>query len=72
MIPEEIRRRLDLRPGTQFVVLARGDVVILKEISAPSLSEFDSLIAEARQRAKEAGLTRRDVADAVAKVRRSR
>jgi AbrB family looped-hinge helix DNA binding protein len=72
VIPEEIRRRLDLRPGTQFVVLARGDVVILREISAPSLAEFDALIAEARERAKEAGLKRRDVADAVAKVRRSR
>jgi len=72
VIPEEIRRRLNLRPGTQFVVLGRGDVVILKEISAPSLEDFDALISEARRSAKEAGLEQRDVAAALARVRRSK
>ena len=71
VIPEEIRRRLNLKPGTQFVVLGRGDVLILKEISAPSLDEFDALISEARNAAKEAGLKRKDVDAAVARARRS-
>lgn len=72
VIPEEIRRRLDLRPGTRFVVLGKGDVVILKEILAPSLDDFESLIAEARRSARKAGLQRRDVGTAVARVRRRR
>jgi bifunctional DNA-binding transcriptional regulator/antitoxin component of YhaV-PrlF toxin-antitoxin module len=72
VIPDEIRRRLGLRPGARFVVVGRGDVVVLKEISAPSLDEFDELIREARQRVKEVGLKQRDVAETVTKVRRSR
>jgi AbrB family looped-hinge helix DNA binding protein len=72
VIPQEIRTRLRLRPGAQFVVVGEGDVVILKGVSAPSMEDFDALIAEARRRAKASGLKRRDVTAAVAKVRRSR
>ena len=30
VIPEEIRKRLGLEPGVQFVVVGDGDVVILR------------------------------------------
>ncbi len=43
VIPEEIRDRLGLQTGTQFVVVGDRDVVILKAISAPSMKEFDNL-----------------------------
>jgi hypothetical protein len=44
-------------------------VVILKAISAPSMKEFDNLIAQVRQQARKSGLKRLDVDAAVAKVR---
>ena len=69
VIPEDIRKRLNLREGTQFVVTGKDDVVILKAISEPSFDEFESLIKEARAQAKEAGLKRSDIAKAVAKAR---
>lgn len=69
VIPEEIRRRLGLEPGAQFVVLGEGDTVILKAIRAPDLSEFDSLLARARAAAAEAGLQQSDVARAIGRVR---
>ncbi len=69
VIPEEIRDRLGLQSGTQFVVVGDRDVVILKAISTPSMKEFDSLIAQARQQARKSGLKRSDVDAAVAKVR---
>jgi len=72
VIPQEIRTRLGLRAGAQFVVVGEGDVVILKGVSAPSMEDFDALISEARRRARASGLKRRDVTAAVAKVRRSR
>jgi AbrB family looped-hinge helix DNA binding protein len=72
VIPEEIRKSLGLKPGTRFVVIGREDVVILKEITPPSLDDLDDLIAECRRQARRAGLTRRDVTAAVAKVRRRR
>jgi AbrB family looped-hinge helix DNA binding protein len=69
VIPEEIRDRLGLRSGTQFVVVGDRDVVILKAISAPSMKEFDNLIAQARQQARKLGLKKSDIDTAVVKVR---
>lgn len=69
VIPEDIRKRLKLRAGSQFVVVGDDDVVILKAISPPSMKEFDALIAEARQQGKNAGLKHSDITDAIAKVR---
>lgn len=48
VIPEIIRKQLNLKPGSQFVVIGDKDVVILKRISPPALNEFDDLIAEIR------------------------
>lgn len=69
VIPENIRKRLKLKAGSQFVVVGNGDVVILKAISAPSMDEFDTLIAEARKQAKKAGLKKSDIPAAIAKAR---
>jgi AbrB family looped-hinge helix DNA binding protein len=69
VIPEEIRDRLGLQSGTQFVVVGDRDVVILKAISAPSMKEFNNLIARARQQARKSGLKKSDIDTAVAKVR---
>jgi AbrB family looped-hinge helix DNA binding protein len=72
VIPEEIRERLGLKAGAQFVVIADRDVVIFKVLDPPSLDEFASLVARARRAAKRSGLRQADVAKAVAKVRRGR
>ena len=72
VIPEEIRLQLGLEAGAQFVVIADRDVVIFKLLEPPSLKEFATLVGRARQVAKQTGMTRADVANAVKKVRRSR
>lgn len=69
VIPENIRKKLKLKTGSQFVVVGDKDVVILKNISAPSIDEFDELILEARKSAKQAGLKKTDIKKAIAKVR---
>ena len=69
VIPEEIRKRLKLKTGDQFVVVGEKDVVILKAISPPSMKDFDGIIAEARQQAKKSGMKRADIAAAIAKAR---
>lgn len=69
VIPEDIRKRLNLKVGTQFVVVGEKDVVIFKSISQPSMEDFDKLIVEARKQAKEAGLKKSDVHATIAKVR---
>ena len=69
VIPEEIRKRLKLKKGSQFVVVSENDVVILKAISPPSMDEFDALIADARKKAKEVGMKRSDIEAAIMDVR---
>jgi len=69
VIPEDIRKRLGLEAGSQFVVVAGKDAVILKTISPPSMDEFDGLIREARRQARKAGMKQSDIREAIAEVR---
>ena len=71
VIPEAIRDRLGLKTGAQFVVVADRDVVILKVLEPPALSEFAALSAKARRVAKTTGLKPADVPHAT-KVRRAK
>lgn len=72
VIPEEIRQRLGLQEGTQFVVVGERDVVILKAIQPPAMSEFDDLVHRARGRARKAGLKPANVQRAVKRARAAR
>jgi AbrB family looped-hinge helix DNA binding protein len=72
VIPEEIRLRLGLKEGTQFVVVGDRDVVILKSIAPPAMEEFDELVRRARGAARKAGMKKAAVRRATAKVRASR
>ncbi len=70
VIPEDIRLRLGLEAGEQFVVVGDKDVVILKRIAPPSMRDFDDLVSQARRQARNAGMKRSDVEAAVQKVRK--
>jgi AbrB family looped-hinge helix DNA binding protein len=72
VIPEELRERMNLSPGSQFIVVGEGDVVILKILTTPSMKQFDELIRKARQQARSTGMTPQDVDRAIAKVRERR
>ena len=72
VIPENIRKQLNLKAGAQFVVVGNKDVVILKNISPPDINDFDELIAEARKKGKEAGIKKSDIKDAIMKSRGKR
>ena len=69
VIPENIRKKLGLKRGSQFIVVGDKDVVILKTVSPPSLSEFDQLMIKARRQAKVAGLKKSDIPDAIIQAR---
>ncbi len=70
VIPEDVRSRLGLEAGEQFVVVGDKDVVILKRIAPPSMRDFDDLVSQARRQARNAGMKRSDVEAAVQKVRK--
>ena len=69
VIPEEVRNRLGLKAGAQFVVLGEGDVVILKAIQPPSMEEFDEIVSRARKAARRAGLKKSDIEKAIRAAR---
>ena len=69
VIPENIRKQLNLKVGSQFIVLGEKDVVILKNISPPSLDEFSGLIADVRKKARQVGIKKSDISGAIKKVR---
>jgi len=69
VIPENIRKQLNLKAGAQFVVVGEKDVVILKNIAPPSLDEFGDLIAEARKNGKQAGIKKSDIRHAILEAR---
>jgi AbrB family looped-hinge helix DNA binding protein len=69
VIPEDVRDRLGLKPGSQFVVTGEGDVVILKVIAPPTLGEFRGLVAKVRRAARRAGMKPADISAAVRKTR---
>ena len=69
VIPEEIRQRLGLETGAQFVVVGDHDTVILKAIAAPTLKGLGRLMTQARKQARKAGLEKNDVTAAIARVR---
>ena len=69
VIPDDVRKSLKLKAGAQFVVIGRGDTVILKTISPPSFDEFDEMLKEARKEAKAAGLKKSDLKRIIREVR---
>ena len=72
VIPEQIRTQLDLEAGSRFVVVGDKDVVILKRITTPALTEFDGLIKQARLQAKAAGVKKSDIDNAVTQARKKK
>jgi len=72
VIPEEIRNRLGLQPGAQFVVIGEGDVVVLKTLKPPQLEELKPLLDKVQKAAEAAGVTPEDVERVIAEVRTSK
>jgi len=72
VIPEEIRNRLGLEAGAQFVVVGEGDVVVLKALQPPKMAEFKALLDKVQRSAQEAGITPADVEAAIREVRGKR
>ena len=70
VIPEDIRDKMGLHSGDQFLVLAEKDVVILKIVTRPNMNEYKNLITKARKSAKAAGLTQESIKSAIKVARK--
>ena len=72
VLPKKIRTALDLDAGTQFIVFWDQGNILLKPITEPELSDFDSVIKKAKRWASKNGLQESDINQAVKTVRRKK
>lgn len=70
VIPEEIRKQIHLNTGDQFIVFAEKDVLILKTITRPDISEFNTLVTKARHKTAELGMIKTDLDEAIKDARK--
>jgi len=70
VLPKKIRSALNLDAGTQFVVFSDQGNILLKPITEPKLSDFESVLKKAKKWASETGLQKSEIDDAIKAVRR--
>ncbi len=69
VIPENIRKSMDLQEGTTFLVFNEEDVVFLKLMRPPSRKSISHILKLARKQARAAGMTKKDLKKAIAAAR---
>ena len=67
VIPQELRRRLDLQPGDELVLHLLSDRMLLAEVPEPS--PLQQAFLRLREEAQERGLTRERVDEALRQAR---
>ena len=72
VIPEEIRERLGLKQGAQFIVMGEGDAIILKTIASPSVKDSDEILARTAAAAKREGMRQSDIKESIKNYRTQR
>jgi AbrB family looped-hinge helix DNA binding protein len=72
VIPELVRQQLRLEPGTEFIVVAKDDVIVLQRLSVPAWEEFDAIVGESRRQAKHVNLAMHSLKKAFDKMRNTR
>ena len=70
VIPEEVRKSLNLQAGVQFAVFCEKDVVILKVLTPPTMAEFNNLVKKAQVAARKAKIRKKDVHTLIAGIRK--
>jgi AbrB family looped-hinge helix DNA binding protein len=61
VIPQGIRKEIDAKPGTKFVVYLKDGSVVFKKLKMPTREEFLRMLENGKKHAKEKGISLRDV-----------
>ena len=69
VIPLSLRKEMKINKGDKFMVIQRGNVLVLEKLRKPSMEEFEKMLKKTRAHAKKHGLTPKDMEDAIRKVR---
>lgn len=69
VIPLSLREEMGVHKGDKFMALQRGDMIILKKLSAPTTEDFEKMIKKAHEHAEKHKVKQRDLDEAIQKVR---
>ena len=72
VIPQEIREKLGLEPGTKLIVIQEGDSILLKPITLPKREQFKKLISFGDKVRDSLKLEENDVEKAIETVRKAK
>ena len=72
VIPNDIREKMNLEPGTKMIIIQEGDNILLKPIKAPRMNQFDKIIALGDKARIELNLKESDVDQAIKNVRKNK
>lgn len=61
VIPQSIRKRLNIRTGEKFAVYGRDDTIIFKKIEMPTIKDFEKLVDWGVEFAKKKGIKEEDI-----------
>lgn len=61
VLPRKVGKGLGMKKGTKFILLRKGDSVILKKIEAPTIEDFEKLAKWGAEFAREKGIKEKDV-----------
>ena len=70
VLPKAIRDEMDLDTGSKLVIFTDRKNILLKPITMPDLSEFESLMKESKKWAEKVGMKQSDIDDAIKTVRK--
>ncbi len=65
VIPKGLRETLGLDEGAVFAMYGKDDTIILKRLDIPSDSDFERILEWGEKVAREKGITRKDVIQAI-------
>ncbi|MBI1972933.1 AbrB/MazE/SpoVT family DNA-binding domain-containing protein [Candidatus Woesearchaeota archaeon] len=61
VIPQSIREHMKIDSGTKFAVYGRGDTIIFKRMSLPTVKDFERLASFGKTFATKKGIKEEDV-----------
>jgi len=70
VIPQSFRDDMSIHKGDKFMVLQRGDMLVLKKLRAPSMEDFDKMLKKTHAHARKHGLTEKDLQEAINRARK--
>jgi len=70
VVPQNLRDKLGLEEGQQFVVIGEGDTLIFKRMEMPTMAKMQKMLEASRKWAKEARLKKSDITKAIKRVRK--